>query len=141
MKFKYLLLGAIALSTAGTAQTAVLTAEQRAEGEAQVRQAGALLADTLRDTSFVKFRDVFLQKTVGKDGKEYVSLCGEVNAKNGYGGMAGFHKFMLVGDQVLVGGGGAILNADEICNNGLATKDNRDYSPELRKAFDARAGQ
>jgi hypothetical protein len=132
---------AIMLSSVAFGQTAVLTSTQRADGEAQVAQAGKLLADTLRDTSSAKFRNVFLQKTVGQDGKEHVSLCGEVNSKNGYGGMSGFHKFMLVADQVFVGGPGQILNADEICANGRAVADTRDYTPELRKAFDANAGK
>ncbi len=141
MKPKHWLLVGLAISTPAFAQTPVLTEAQRSEGEAQVRKAGALLADTLRDADSAKFRDVFLQKTVGRDGKEHVSLCGEVNAKNGFGGMTGFHKFMLVAERVLVGGTGQILNADEICGNGRATVDKtRDYSPELRKAFDARAG-
>ena len=129
------------LSSAAVAQTAVLTEAQRADGEAQVAKAGKLLADTLRDTSSAKFRNVFLQKTIGKDGKEYVSVCGEVNSKNGYGGMSGFHKFMLAGDSVWVGGPGQIINADEICDSGRAVIDSRDYSPEVRKAFDANAGQ
>lgn len=134
---------ALAVSSAAVAQSplALLTVPQRADGEAQVAKAGRLLADTLRDTSSAKFRSVFLQKSIGKDGKEYVSVCGEVNSKNGYGGMSGFHKFMLVGDSVYVGGPGQIINADEICDNGRAVVDTRDYSPEVRKAFDANAGQ
>ena len=140
MKIKYLALLAMVLATAGIGQTSVLTTGQRAEGEVMVAKAGGLLADSLRDTSSAKFRDVFLQKTVGRDGNEHVSLCGEVNSKNGYGGMSGFHKFMLIGDKVWVGGPGQIINADEICGNGRATIDSRDYTPELRKAFDARAG-
>jgi hypothetical protein len=131
----------LAVSSPGSAQSVLLTPEQRADGEVQVAQAGKLLADSVRDTDAVKFRNVFLQKTVGTDGKEHVSLCGEVNAKNGYGGMSGFHKFMLVADQVYVGGPGQIINADEICGNGRAKIDTRDYSPEIRKAFDANAGQ
>ena len=132
---------ATVVSTAALAQPSVLTAAQRADGEAQVAKLGKLLADTLRDTSSAKFRNVFLQKTVGKNGTEYVEVCGEVNSKNGYGGMSGFHKFILVADQVYVGGPGQIIDADEICTNGRAAIDTRDYSAELRKAFDANAGQ
>lgn len=131
----------VALSSAAASQSPVFSATQRADGEAQVAKAGRLLADTLRDTSAAKFRDVFLRKTIGKDGHEYVSVCGEVNSKNGFGGISGFHKFMLVGDSVYVGGSGQIINADEICDNGRAVVDTHDYSAELRKAFDARAGQ
>lgn len=128
------------LSTGAVAQTSILTEAQRIEGEAQVQRAGALLASSLRDPSSALFRNVFLQKTTGRDGKEHVSLCGEVNSKNGYGGMSGFHAFMLGGDRVWVGGPGQIINADEICNNGRAAVDSRDYSPELRSAFKAKAG-
>lgn len=137
---KYVAAAAIVCSTAAWGQTSILTDAQRGEGEAMVRKAGAQLADTLRDTNSAKFRNVFLQKTLGRDGKEHVSLCGQVNSKNGFGGMSGFHSFMLVGDKVWVGGPGQIINADEICGNGRATIDGRDYTPELRAAFDANAG-
>jgi hypothetical protein len=140
VQLRYLCVASLALSTAAISQTATFTPAQRAEGEADVAKAGKLLADNVRDTTSAKFRNVFLQKTIGRDGGEHVSLCGEVNSKNGYGGMSGFHKFILVGDQVLVGGAGQILNADEICD-AHAVIDTRDYSPELRKAFDANAGQ
>ena len=141
MKYRLFWLCGILLSNTAIAQPDLLTPEQRADGEAQVAKAGKLLADTMRDTSSTKFRNVFLQKTVGKDGKEYVSVCGEVNGKNGFGGMTGFHKFMLIADHVYVGGPGQIINADEICGNGRAAIDTRDYSPEVRRAFDANAGQ
>jgi hypothetical protein len=131
----------LTLSSAATGQSAFFTKAQRAEGEAQVAKAGKLLADNLRDVSSARFRNVFLQKTLGKDGNESVSLCGEVNSKNGYGGMSGFHKFILIDDQVYVGGAGQIIDADEICTNGRGVIDSRDYSPELRKAFNANAGQ
>lgn len=140
MKIRTLWFSAAILSSAAMAEPAVFTTAQRADGEAQVAKAGKLLADNLRDTSSAKFRNVFLQKTVGKDGTEYVELCGEVNSKNGYGGMTGFHKFTLLADHVYVGGPGQILDADEICTL-RATVDTRDYAPDLRKAFDANAGQ
>ena len=140
MKIRYIAAAAFLCSTAAWGQALVLSDELRAEGEAMVRTAGAQLADTLRDTSGTRFRNVFLRKTIGKDGNEHVSLCGEVNSRNGFGGMSGFHSFMLAGDRVWVGGPGQILNADEICNNGRGTIDGRDYTPELRAAFDANAG-
>lgn len=140
MKLKHLAAIAIVCSTAAWGQASVLTDAQRVEGEAMVRKAGARLAETLRDTDSAKFRNVFLQKTMGRDGLEKVSLCGQVNSKNGYGGMSGFHSFMLLADKVWVGGPGQIINADEICGNGRATIDGRDYTPELRAVFDANAG-
>ena len=140
LKLKHLGLAAMLIATAAVAQTAILTDAQRTDGEAMVQKAAEQLADTLRDPSSALFRKVFLQKSIGRDGKEYVSLCGEVNSRNGYGGMSGFHAFMLSGDIVWVGGPGQIINPDEICNNGRATIDSRDYSPELRLAFRSRAG-
>ncbi|VVT18715.1 conserved exported hypothetical protein [Sphingomonas sp. EC-HK361] len=131
---------ALALSATASAQSPTFTPAQRAEGERDVAKAGKMLADKVRDTDGAKFRNVFIQKTTGKDGTEYVQLCGEINARNGYGGMSGFHKFMLIGDQVLIGGAGQIVNADDICGNGRGIVDTRDYTPELRKAFDANAG-
>jgi len=135
--------GIMVIATSGIshAQTDSFSAALRAQGERDVARAGKLLADKIRDTNGVRFRSVFLQKTVGRDGADHVQICGEINAKNGYGGMSGFHKFMLIGDSLLVGGAGQILNADEICANGRALIDTRDYTPELRKAFDANAGQ
>lgn len=106
----------------------------------QVQKAGELLAANLRDPSSAIFRNVFLQKTQGRDGKEWVSVCGQVNSKNGFGGMSGFHSFTLILDTVYVGGRGQSINADEICNNGRAMIDSRDYSPELTIAFKRKTG-
>jgi hypothetical protein len=141
LKIQFFGIAAVLLSTAVVAQSSALTAAQRIETEVQVRKAGELLAGSLRDPSATLFRNVFVQKTVGRDGKEYLTLCGEVNSKNGYGGMSGFHAFFLGADRVWVGGPGEILNADEICNNGRGVIDTRDYSAELRKAFNSRIGQ
>lgn len=142
MQFKLICAAAAALiSTTAFAQTSVLTDAQRIESAAQARKAGELLADSLRDPTSALFRNVFIQKTIGRDGLEHLTLCGEVNSKNGYGGMSGFHAFFLGGDRVWVGGPGEILNADDICNNGRGVVDTRDYSPELRKAFSSKLGQ
>jgi hypothetical protein len=139
MKLKYLGLLTLLVSTSAICQTSVLTSAQRVEGETMVRKAGAQLANTLRDTNSAKFRNVFLQKSVGRDGLEKVSLCGEVNSTNGYGGMSGFQSFMLVGEKVWIGRVGT-LSLSEICNSDRITVDGRDYTPELRKTFDANAG-
>lgn len=138
---KYLLLAALLLPTSLNAQASDFTPDQRIEGEAQVATAGRLLADHLRNPASARFRNVFLFKTVGRDGKEYVSLCGEVNAENGFGGMTGFQNFTIVGNTLLTGSSG-VLNADMVCNGTTPrVHDTRDYSSELRKAFDANAGQ
>lgn len=130
----------LAMSSAALGETVVLTDAQRAAGEEMVRKAGSQLADTLRDGDSAKFREVRIRKTIGRDGRENVMLCGQVNSKNGFGGMSGFHSFMLLGDKVWVGGPGQIINADDVCYNGPGAYDSRDYTPELRAAFDARTG-
>ncbi|WP_099185738.1 hypothetical protein [Sphingobium fuliginis] len=141
MKLKYVVTtAALVISSAALGQSVTLSDTQRAAGEEMVRKAGGQLADSLRDTDSTKFREVRLRKTIGRDGKENVMLCGQVNSKNGYGGMSGFHSFMLVADKVWVGGPGQIINADDICFNGPGAYDSRDYTPELRAAFDAKAG-
>lgn len=131
----------VMLSSAALAQSPTFTAEQRAEGERQIAQAGKMLADTLRNPTTARFRNVMLFKTVGKDGLEHVSFCGEVNSQNGFGGMSGFQNFTLAG-TMLITSQTQFISADAICGNATPrVHDTRDYSPELRKAFDANAGQ
>lgn len=131
----------LTVPAAAAAQLAPFTEVQRAEGRREVERAGKLLADGLRDVSGARFRAVYLFKTVGRDGREHVSLCGEVNARNGYGGMTGFQPFTTVGDRLLTGSTG-ILNAAMVCDGGTPRlRDTQDDTADLRKAFDANAGQ
>ena len=51
-----------------------------------VAQAKSIVARDLKDPSSVQFRDVRLSKASG-------SVCGEYNAKNGYGAYVGFALF------------------------------------------------
>ncbi len=139
MKLEYALSALATISTAVTGQAVTFNDAQLAAGAELVRKAGAKLADTLRDTESARFREVRLRKTVGKDGQENVMLCGQINSKNGFGGMSGFHSFMLLGDKIWVGGPGQIINADEICFNGPGAYSERDYTPELRASFAARS--
>jgi len=130
----------LAVSGASIAQTPTFSAEQRADGERQIISAGKMLSDSLRDTATAKFRNVTLFKTVGRDSKEHVSFCGEVNSKNGYGGMSGFQKFTTVGTMLIVGQS-SFISAEVVCSDATPrVHDARDYTPELRKAFDANAG-
>ena len=138
---KLALVIALMVSSATHGQTLIFTPEQRADGERQVAAAGKSLADRLRNPSTARFRNVKLFKTVGRDGKEHVSFCGEVNSENGYGGMSGFEKFTAAG-ETLIEGKGSFISADIVCgNNTPRVHDSRDYSSELRKAFSANAGQ
>lgn len=128
-------------SATAVAQTPEFTPVQRADGEQQIVEAGKSLANSLRNPATAKFRNVKLFKTLGKDGNEHISFCGEVNSENGYGGMSGFDKFTTAG-TILIVGRGSFISADVICSDATPrVHDTRDYSPELRKAFDANAGQ
>lgn len=127
------------LGTAAVAQVPAFTPEQRVEGEAMVRKAAASIADTARDPASVSFRRVFLQKRIAKDGRQPVSLCGEMNGKNAYGGFSGFQKFILVGDRVSTG---SVVGfpVEQLCANNDPIVDTRDYSAEMTAAFKAAAG-
>ncbi|QDH70866.1 hypothetical protein [Marilutibacter alkalisoli] len=56
----------------------------------------------LKDPSSAQFRDVARYRNDGRD-----VLCGEVNAKNSYGGYVGFRSFLVVDDV-------AILRQDDV---------------------------
>lgn len=53
-----------------------------------------MLAD-LKDPDSAKFRNIHVREV---DGAKFV--CGEMNAKNGYGGYIGFARFLTDGDKV-----------------------------------------
>lgn len=129
----------LAIASAVSAQAPDFSAEQRAEGEALVGRAARSIANTAREPSSVTFRRVFIQKRAGKDGRQPIVLCGEVNGKNGYGGFTGFQAFILVGDTVHVGRFFG-LDVAYMCRNGNPTIDTRDYAPEMKGAFDAAIG-
>lgn len=142
MKSVYVAFGiavVLAATNQAKAQSPSFTAEQRAEGEALVRKAAASIASTARDPSSVSFRKVFIQKRMAKDGRQPITLCGEVNGKNGYGGFTGFEKFILVGDNVSTG---KVVSfpVEYLCANNNPIVDTRDYSPEMTAAFKAAAG-
>jgi hypothetical protein len=75
-------------------------AELEARKEAQIRaQTIKTLQDkvveTMKDPASVQFRSVHLGSTDD-------TLCGEVNAKNSYGGYVGFRPFIVINDQVII---------------------------------------
>lgn len=80
-----------------------------------VEQAKKALAETLKDPSSAQFRNVRL--TPYKDGNV---ICGEVNAKNSYGGYVGFKSFVagVKGGQ-LAQSGGRYPDIDRAANEGL----------------------
>ena len=132
---------AVALTAASSAyaQSLAFTPEQRAEGEALVRKAGQIIASTSRDPTSVSFRNVVIQKRVTEDGREPITVCGEVNGRNGYGGFTGFQAFVLLGDNVQVGKTMGLPVAF-LCAGRDPIIDTRDYTPEIRQAFAAATG-
>jgi len=136
MKAKMLGLLAFVMPVAGMAQSAGIAAEERAQAEASIQTAGRYLAQTMRDPSSATFRNVFLYKRISAKPGHQVTVCGEVNARNGYGGLTGFQQFMLSGDRVYVGSAVG-LNVAYLCQNNNPAVDTRDYSPELRASFNA----
>lgn len=63
------------------------------------RQASPLVASRLRDPASASYR----RQTVEYRGQDRI-VCGEVNARNGLGGMAGFSKFLVVDQAVFMEG-------------------------------------
>ena len=55
-----------------------------------IEQAQELVRDNLRDPESARFRNVQAGRLDGED-----VVCGLVNAKNAYGGYAGFHAFLV----------------------------------------------
>lgn len=60
----------------------------------------AAVKDALKDPDAAKFRGEFMSKP--DNGSETLSLCGELNAKNGYGAYSGFHRFVANTDGMMV---------------------------------------
>lgn len=130
---------ALALLVTGSpalSQANAFSPAERADGEAKIQSGAKSLATTVRDPSSASFRNVFLQKRVNKNGT-HVTVCGEVNARNGYGGLAGFQPFILVGDKVYVGTALGSISVGEMCRNNNPAVDTRDYTTEMKDAFSA----
>ena len=132
---------ALASPSVTLAQQSIFTPSQRAEGEADIQKAAILLANSMRDPASATFRSVFIQKRINPKTGEHVALCGEVNARNAYGGLTGFQKFMLVGDQVYTGAGRGLFDANFLCGNNNPIIDSRDYAVEMRRAYAAATKQ
>lgn len=129
---------AIATAQAGLAQLPAFTPAQRADGETKVQLAAKYMAGSLRDPSVAYFRNVFLLKRMTKVG-EQVTVCGEVNGRNGYGGFTGFQRFIYAADRVYIGNAFGVP-VDRMCGNANPIVDTRDYGPEMASAFKAIAG-
>jgi hypothetical protein len=64
---------------------------------AMIAKAKRLLLSELKDPDSAKFRNIRMQEA---DGAKFV--CGEMNAKNSYGGYVGFTPFLTNGDTVSI---------------------------------------
>ena len=98
MKFNYLTLALVALATA-----AVMAGCGKSEPSAAARESAWIYENQekvkgkLKDPNSAEFRDVFVSKKAGAP-----FVCGEVNAKNSFGGFTGFQKFIAGGEVVVV---------------------------------------
>lgn len=117
------------------AQSAAFTSEEREQGEAIIQSAAEHFAASLRDASSATFRNVFIGTRPDRRPGSKIIVCGQVNARNGYGGLTGFQHFIASANDVHVG---RIVGLDvgEVCANDRVF-DTRDYSAELRSALDA----
>lgn len=64
----------------------------------QEKAATAAVAGMLKDPESARFQGLYGMQRAGHP--EVTSICGEVNAKNSYGGYAGFSRFVVVGNLV-----------------------------------------
>jgi hypothetical protein len=97
MKFRLALIAVMATGIAAAADKQ-LTAADIAR---TTRESKAAIIHKLRDPKSVEFRDLFISMSAPRteeDGQVIARptphLCGEINAKNSYGGYAGFTRFV-----------------------------------------------
>lgn len=73
---------------------ALCTASAAAPSNAKmITKAKESVTKKLKDPESVRFRDVFVMRE---------SVCGEVNAKNSYGGYVGFKRFIAIGGLLVI---------------------------------------
>jgi hypothetical protein len=102
----------IAVATAGFFMVRNVTESKKIEGFKQN------VTRNLKDPDSAKFRDVKLNKAK-------TALCGEVNAKNGFGAYGGYQAFVAVDTTAL------ILRGDS-CNSGSLTSQIECFSERNR---------
>ena len=56
----------------------------------------------LKDADSAKYRAEYLLESTRKDGSKYFGVCGEINAKNSYGGYIGYVPYYVFGSQAEV---------------------------------------
>lgn len=69
----------------------LVAATASAEDQQQIELAKKIAVYDLKDPDSAQFRNLWVRNT----GKDYV-VCGEINAKNSYGGYVGYQQFYVI---------------------------------------------
>lgn len=75
----------------GCASTTTIAQHPVVPSPAQVARAKELVSKDLKDPASAQFRDLFAFRYEGQD--DLTVVCGQLNAKNSYGGYSGFSYF------------------------------------------------
>ena len=67
--------------------------------EAQIAKIETAAANAMRDPASAQFRNIRAAEIVINDQPPAIHVCGELNARNGFGGYAGFKTFSGVFDE------------------------------------------
>lgn len=87
----------IAMAVLGLSPVVTFASSEHAKKAATPAQIAVIkgsMQDTLKDADSAKFRSVYLIKADVEDGSLAYDVCGEVNAKNSFGGYTGYQKFV-----------------------------------------------
>lgn len=84
-----------------------------------IKEAKRILADSLKDPASAQFRNVKAYKSG--------AVCGEYNARNGFGGYVGFKRFGVAAD-------GSIMDAPDV--EGL----DPNYAAKVLELFESKCG-
>lgn len=76
------------------------------QGKAELKEAQQVMREMMKDPATVQFRRA---RIVKKDGLRFV--CGEINAKNSYGGYVGFQRFISTPQGVVIMDGDKLYQA------------------------------
>jgi len=111
---KLLLVTLLAVSNLAVADDDASLDAAKAHDEAVIVAAKEIVANGLKDPDSAQFRNIFVRQ-----GKSKRVTCGEVNAKNSYGGYTGYRTFsVLEGDsKALIKQGDPVMDPfiDSVC--------------------------
>lgn len=92
--------------------------------EEQKERAIQIISEDLKDSESARFQNLYGAK---KEGESEILICGEVNAKNSYGGYTGYKKFYVEqsGKSRIAGSGmsNALRGASELIVSGYCEID------------------